>query len=65
MKIRLADEKGEEIPEVETLVEAIKDFEFKTSLLLADYMMSIKNSFSSTKMFNQTDPQVTCLGAQS
>ena len=33
MKIRLADENGEEILEVETLVEGIEDFELKTGLL--------------------------------
>ena len=49
MKIRLADENGEEIPGVETLVEGIKDFELKTGLLLADYMISMKNSSNLTK----------------
>ena len=33
IKIRLADENGEEIPGVEGLVEAIEDFELKTGLL--------------------------------
>ena len=33
MRFRLADEKGEEIPGVEGLVEAIEDFELKTGLL--------------------------------
>ena len=39
MKIRLADENGEEIPGMEGLVEAIEDFELKTGLLLAACMI--------------------------
>ena len=35
MKIRLADENGEEIPGVEGLVDVSEDFELKTGLLLA------------------------------
>ena len=43
MKIRLADENGEEIPGDEGLVEAIDDVEIKIDLLLAACMISIKD----------------------
>ena len=59
MKIRLADENGEEIAEMDILVKAIKDFELKTGLLLADYIISMKNSSSLTKMHDQTDAPVS------
>ena len=49
MKIRLADENGEEIPGVEGLVEAIEDFELKTGLLLADFMISMEDGWSLIK----------------
>ena len=59
MKIRLADENGEEIPGVEGLVEAIEDFELKTGLLLAACMISMKDGWSLIKVLNLTDAPVT------
>ena len=49
MRIRLADENGEEIPGVEGLVEAIEHFELKTGLLLAACMISMKDGASMIK----------------
>ena len=46
MRIRLADENGEEIPGGERLVEAIEDFELRTGLLLAACMISMKEILS-------------------
>ena len=59
MKIKLADENGEEIPRVEGLVEAIEDFELKTGLLLAACMISMKEGWSLIKVLNLTDAPVT------
>ena len=59
MKIRLADENGEEIPGVEGLVEAIEDFELKNGLLLATCMISMKDGWSLIKVLNLTDAPVT------
>ena len=59
MKIRLADENGEEIPVVEGLVEAIEDFELKTGLLLAACMISMKDGWSLIKVLNLTDAPIT------
>ena len=59
MKIRLADENGEEIPGAEGLVEAIEDFELKTGLLLAACMISMKDGWSLIKVLNLTDAPVT------
>ena len=59
MKIRLADENGEEIPGVDGLVEAIEDFELKTGLLLAAFMISTKDGWSLKKVLNLTDAPVT------
>ena len=59
MKIRLADENGEEIPGVEGLMEAIEDFELKTGLLLAACMISMKDGWSLIKVLNLTDEPVT------
>ena len=58
MRIRLADENGEEIPGVEGLVEAIEDIELKTGLLLAACMISMKDA-SSMIVLNLTDAPVT------
>ena len=59
MRIRLADENGEEIQGVEGLVEAIEDFELKTGLLLAASMISMKGGSSLIKVLNLTDAPVT------
>ena len=59
MKIRLADENGEEIPGVEELVEAIEDFELKTGLLLAACMISMEDGWSLIKVLNLTNAPVT------
>ena len=59
MRIRLANENGEEIPGVEGLVEAIEDFELKTGLLLAACMISMKDGSSLIKVLNLTDAPVT------
>ena len=59
MKIRLADENGEEIPGVEGLVEAIEDFELKTGLFLAACMISMEDGWSLIKVLNLTDAPVT------
>ena len=59
MKIRLADENGEEIPGVEGLVEAIEDFESKTGLLLAACMISMEDGWSLIKVLHLTDAPVT------
>ena len=59
MKIRLADENGEEIPGVEGLLEAIEDFELKTGLLLAACMISMEDGWSLIKVLNLTDAPVT------
>ena len=59
MKIRLADENGEEMLGVERLVEAIEDFELETSLLLAACMISMKDGWSLIKVVNLTDAPVT------
>ena len=58
MKIRLADENGEEIPGVEGLVEAIEDFELRTGLHLAACMISMENGWSMMKLLNLTDAPV-------
>ena len=59
MRIRLADENGEENPGVEGLVEAIEDFELKTGLLLAACMISMKDGSNLIKVSNLTDAPVT------
>ena len=59
MKIRLADENGEEIPGVEGLVEAIEDFDLKTGLLLAACMISMEDGWSMIKVLNLTDAPLT------
>ena len=59
MKIRLADENGEEIPGVEGLVEAIEDFELKTGLLLAACITSMEGGWRLIKVLNLTDAPVT------
>ena len=59
MRIRLANENGEEIPGVEELVEAMEDFELKTGLLLAACMISTKDGSSLIKVLNLTDAPVT------
>ena len=59
MKIRLADEKGEKIPGVEGLVEAIEYFELKTGLLLAACEISMKDGWSLIKVLNLKDAPVT------
>ena len=59
MKIRLADENGENIPGVERLVGAIEDFELKTGLLLAACMLSMEDDWSLIKVLNLTDAPVT------
>ena len=59
MKIRLADENGEELPGVEGFLEAIEHFELKTCLLLADCMTSMKNGSSLIKVLNLTNAPVT------
>ena len=59
MKIRLAEENGEEIREVEGLVEVMEDFEQKTSLLLAACMISMKDGSSLIKVLNLLDAPVT------
>ena len=59
MRIRLADENGEEIPRVEGLVEAVEDFEIKTGLLLAACMISMKDGSSMIKVLKLTDAPVT------
>ena len=59
MKIRLADENGEEIPGMEGLVEAIEDFELKTGLLLAACLISMEDGWSLIKLLNLTDAPVT------
>ena len=58
MRIRLADENGDEIPEVERLVEAIEDLEVKTRLLSAACMLSMKDGSSLIKVLNLTDAPV-------
>ena len=59
MKIRLADENGEEFPGVEGLVEAIEDFELKNGLLLAACMISMEDGWILIKVLNLTDAPVT------
>ena len=59
MRIRLADENGEEIPGMEGLAEAIEDFELKTGLLLAACMISMKDGSIMIKILNLTDAPVT------
>ena len=59
MRIRLADENGDEIPEMEGLVEAIENFELKTGLLSAACMISMKDGSSLIKVLNLTDAPVT------
>ena len=59
MKIRLADENGEEIPGVEGLVEVNEDFELKTGLLLAVCLISMEDGWSLIKVLNLTDAPVT------
>ena len=59
MKIRLADENGEEIPGVEGLVEAIEDFELKTGLFVAACMISMEDGWSLLKVLNLTYAAVT------
>ena len=59
MRIRLADNNGEEIPGVEGLREAIEDFELKTGLLLANCMISMKDVSSLIQGLNLTDAPVT------
>ena len=59
MKIRLADENGEEILGVEGLVEVNEDFELKTGLLLAACMISMEDGWSLIKVLNLTDAPVT------
>ena len=59
MKIRLADENGEEIPGVEGLVEVNEDFELKTGLLLAACKISMEDGWSLIKVLNLTDAPVT------
>ena len=59
MRIRLADENGEEIPGVEGLVEAIEDFELKTGLFKAACMISMKDGSSLIKVLNLTEAPVT------
>ena len=58
MKIRLADENGEEIPGVEGLVEAIEDFELKTGLFLAACRISMEDGWSMIKVLNLKDAPV-------
>ena len=43
MKVRLAEENGDKIPGVEVLVEAVREFQIRTALLLAACIISIKN----------------------
>ena len=59
MKIRLANENGEEIPGVEGLLEVNEDFELKTGLLLAACMISMEDGWSLIKVLNLTDAPVT------
>ena len=59
MRIRLADENGEEIPGVEGLVEAVEDFEVKSGSFFAAGMISMKNGSSMIKVLNLTDARVT------
>ena len=59
MRIRLADENGDEIPGVEGLVEAMEVFDLKTGLLLAACMISMKDGSSLIKVLNLTDVPVT------
>ena len=59
MRIRLADENGEEIPGVEGSFEAIEDFELETGLLLAACMISMKDGNSLIKVLNLTDAPLT------
>ena len=59
MRIRLADENGEEIPGVEGLAEVIEDFELKTGLLLAACMISMKDGSSMIRVLNLTDAPAT------
>ena len=59
MRIRLADENGEEVPGVEGLVEAIEDFELKTGLLLVACMISMKDGSSMIRVLNLRDAPVT------
>ena len=58
MRIRLADENGEEIPGVEGILEAIKDFELKVGLLLAACTISMKDRSSLIKLLNLTKAPV-------
>ena len=58
MRIRLADENGEETPGVEG-IEAVEEFELKTGLLLAACMISMKDGSSMMKDLNLTDAPVT------
>ena len=59
MRIKLADENGEEIPGEEGLVEAIEVFELNTCLLLAACMISMKDGSSLIKVLNLTEAPVT------
>ena len=59
MRIRLADENGEETPGVEGLLEAIEDFELKTGLLSDACMISMKDGSSMIKVLNLMDAPVT------
>ena len=61
MKIKLADENGEEVPRVERLVEANEDFELKTGSLLAAYMISMKDGSSLIKVLNLSDEPMTVI----
>ena len=55
IRIRLADENGEEIP----VVKIIEDFELKTRLLLAACLISIKVGSRLVKVLNLTEAPVT------
>ena len=60
MRIRLANEKGKEIPGVEGLEEAIEDFELKTGLLLSVCMTSKNDGYSLIKkVLNLMEAPVT------
>ena len=50
MRIRLADENGEEVPGMEGLDEAIEDFELKSGLLLAACIISMNDGSSMIKV---------------
>ena len=55
MRVRLAAENREQIPEMEGLVKAIENFEIKTDLFLAACMISMKGGSSLTKSVNYNE----------